>query len=90
MSAPEAARLAPPRQPQVVADLVVFLHDYLGLTGVAAHTRLGEDVPFDSFAVVDVIAFVEAKYGVVVDSSALSIHDFATPAVIAERVARAA
>lgn len=85
---PTAERARVPGAPVVLADLLAFMHDYLGLQGVGASTRLGQDVPFDSFAVVDVIAFVEAKYGVKLDVGRLSITDFATPSTIANRVAR--
>ncbi len=71
-----------------VDEVVAFLRDYVGLSGVQADTRLGIDVPFDSFAVVDVIAFLSGRYGKHLDPLNLSMDDFATPRTIAALLER--
>jgi len=71
-----------------VDEVVAFLRDYVGLPGVQADTRLGVDVPFDSFAVVDVIAFIAGRYGKQLDPLLLSMDDFATPRTIAALIER--
>lgn len=71
-----------------VDEVVAFLRDYVGLSGVHPDTRLGIDVPFDSFAVVDVIAFLGARFGKQLDPLSLSMDDFASPRTIAALLER--
>lgn len=71
-----------------VDEVVDFLRDYVGIPGVQPDTRLGVDVPFDSFAVVDVIAFIAGRYGKQLDPLNLSMDDFATPRTIAALIER--
>lgn len=71
-----------------VDEIVEFLADYVGLVGVSAESRLGEDVPFDSFAIVDTLAFLEERFACRVPPAEIGLADFATPTAIAALLTR--
>ena len=66
-----------------VAVICVFLGDFLAMKGVGPASRLAETYAFDSFAVQDVLSFLEIRFGKVVEPSLLTMADFETPRTIA-------
>jgi acyl carrier protein len=72
---------------EVSGAIMAFLRERFGLEPTAAEANLIEEGILDSMMFVDLVVFIEERYGVVAELDDLEIDNFATVARIARFVA---
>ena len=76
-------------EPQIAAEIIqhVVRNRPAGYDQVTAETRLLEDGVIDSLGLLDLVAFVEEKYGVYVDDFEVDLDNFGSAQAV-ERFVR--
>ena len=72
---------------EIGGAIMAFLRERFGLEPAGAEANLIEDGTLDSMMFVDLVLFIEERYGVVAEVDDLEIDNFATVARIARFVA---
>lgn len=75
---------------EVGSAIMAFLRERFGLEPTSAEANLIEEGILDSMMFVDLVMFIEERYGVVAELDDLEIDNFATVACIARFVAERA